>query len=363
MITKEQVEEILRISEEENIPEKDAALKVVGKRICMNGYKHKYGFPLYATGKSPHSHSKRWKSVNDEYFQNYTLENCYYAGFIAADGNIDSTQTKLTIGLSAKDKEWLETFTQKCKSDATVREFTIKDKYSGSSITITSKPMCESLRDNFNITPHKSLTLLPPPLSDNTLKDAFIVGLIDGDGSIGFASNKNKRDRFYISFLGTEEVVSFVKKRFEEILGSSVSNLHNRKKGVNSYSIAISDAKARKIFLYYYFINVPKLERKWSKEKYDYCLNFKKALPIVKRKGVNIFNLQGEFIKHFDTLKEASNFTNVTVGRISTLCKLDDSKHMANGYMCSRTKERMEKYQPTNAFAKTLMANKFASLK
>ena len=49
--------------------------------------------------------------------------------------------------------------------------------------------------------------------------------------------------------------------------------------------------------------------------------------------------------KKCSTLKEADNITHVTQGRISNLCKLDDSKHQSKGYMFSRDKEIMEPYQ------------------
>ena len=109
-MTKETLLEILKVSEEKNIPEKDAALEVIGKRICLNNYKKKYGIKVYAPGESKHSHGKRKHKLNDNYFESYTLENCYYAGFIAADGNIDKNLKKITITLSNKDKGFLENF-------------------------------------------------------------------------------------------------------------------------------------------------------------------------------------------------------------------------------------------------------------
>lgn len=358
-MTKETLLEILRVSEEKNIPEKDAALEVIGKRICLNYYKKKYGIKRYKPGESKHSWHKRKHGVNDDFFSDYTLENCYYAGFIAADGNINKNRNKLTICLSGKDKPFLEKFSNTIKSEYKITECLSKGKHQSVSITVTSEKLCNDLGKNFNIFPQKSLTITPPKIDDKSLLDAFILGLLDGDGTVSFTKKRLKDGRYskrlYIGLIGTKEMVSMVKNRFEEILGETISNLSHGKYSGNTYTIRTTDAHARKLFLHYYKIDVPKLERKWGLEKYNYCINFKKMLPIMKRKGVNVFCLDGKFVKHFDTLEAASNFTKISLGRLSDLCNLDDSNHMSKGYMCSRTKTEMEPYTTTNPFSKKIL--------
>lgn len=270
---------------------------------------------------------------NDNYFSTLTQQNSYWGGFIAADGNIDKYNNRLTISLAIKDKIMLERFLSDLNSN-------YKIYYSNNSgcIIVSSKQIVNDLKHHFNITPAKSYTLQPPNLIELKLIDSYIIGLIDGDGSIGFQHVKNKRDRFYISLVGTPEVLLFVKQRFEQILGHTTSNLHFDKKFKgNTCTFRISDETARIIFLHYYNINIQKMERKWSKEKLDYCLNFKKTLPICRRKGVNVFDIHGTLIKSFATLKEASDFTGVSIGRISSMCKLNDGKHVAHDYMFSRS--------------------------
>ena len=58
---------------------------------------------------------------------------------------------------------------------------------------------------------------------------------------------------------------------------------------------------------------------------------------------MRVFNLNGDFIYEFETLKDASDFTKVSMGRISTLCTLEN-KGMAKNYMFSRTKYKLEPY-------------------
>ena len=84
---------------------------------------------------------------------------------------------------------------------------------------------------------------------------------------------------------------------------------------------------------------------------------FKRTLPLSRRKGINVFDLDGKLVKHFDTLEEASDFTKISLGRLSDLCKLDDGTHMSKGYMCSRTKTEMPSYVPTNPFSKKCWKN------
>ena len=352
MLTKETILEIIEISKTEHIPEKDVAFRYTGKRMCINYYKRKYGIERWPVGKSPQSRMKRKTVLNDNYFGVLTDNTCYYGGFIAADGNVDKNMTRLTITLSNKDKKHIETFLKNLDSDARVFVYNTHKNYESAGIVLSSKKICEDLQHNFNITPQKSLTYQPPSFQKNELKDAFIIGMIDGDGTIGFSKGRN-RTRLYISMVGTYETISFIKKRFEEILGHQTSNPHHKSLYCgNTYTIRISDKSARTIFEHFYKIEVPKLERKWKPEIHEYCLNFTRSLPTCRRKGVNIFNLNGVFVKHFDTLEEASAFTNVSVGRISVLCRENNNNHMSGGYMFSRDKTEMLPYVATNPFSR-----------
>lgn len=130
---------------------------------------------------------------------------------------------------------------------------------------------------------------------------------------------------------------TWIRKRICEIIGKDVGSITKSKRYKhNTVLLTFSNKNARKIFLYLYGIDVPKLERKWSKDKYDYCINYKKIPPLCLRKGVNIFNLDGKLVKKASSLMEAQEFTGVHFCRISNLCKLNDNHHMSNGYMFSR---------------------------
>ena len=359
MYTKDFIESILNYSQTNKLSEKESAIYFGVSPKSLRYYKKKYGFKINPIGKGEFTYrQKRIYNVNDNFFEKPDVLNCYWAGFIAADGCIieGKKQNRLSIGLATKDFEHLNIFKNDINFDGSIRNTYVKKTYKNeekifetSKITITSQKISDDLYKNFNITPRKSLTLLPPNLSDTNLIDAFICGYIDGDGTVYLYKDnvRNVQDTLVITMLGTYEVICWIKERFTQIIGKELGTIqkqHNSEK--NTYSYRITNMGAREIFKHFYNLNVPKLKRKWTDEIYDYCVNYKKRDPICRRKGVNIFDLEGNLIKHFDTLNEASEYTGVTIGRISDMCKMNDSKHQAKGYMFSRD-ETMKKYEPS----------------
>lgn len=359
MYTKEFIESVLNYSQTNKVSEKESAIHFGIEPKRFRYYKKKYGFKINPIGKGEYTHrQERIYNVNDNFFENPDILNCYWAGFIAADGCIieGKKQNRLSIGLATKDFEHLNIFKKDINFDGPIRNNYVKKIYKNeekefksSQLSITSQKISDDLYKNFNITPRKSLTLLPPNLSDTNLIDAFICGYIDGDGTVYLYKDnvRNVQDTLVITMLGTYEVICWIKERFTQIIGKELGTIqkhHNSEK--NTYSYRITNMGAREIFKHFYNLNVPKLKRKWTDEIYDYCVNYKKRDPICRRKGVNIFDLEGNLIKHFDTLNEASEYTGVSVGRISDMCKINDSKHQAKGYMFSRD-ETMKKYEPS----------------
>jgi hypothetical protein len=244
----------------------------------------------FSRGKSPFSHDDtRDLKINDDSFSQYSLLSCYWAGLVAADGNIDKKRKRISLFLQEKDLSCVENFKDYLKFSGKIFEQNAKYTYKGVTsikkaygITFTSKKIAFDLEKYFNITPKKSLTLLPPPLKDKEMIDAFIIGYIDGDGSISLSKSKKQR-ALSISLLGTLEVTMWIKNRFSEILGEELECVykhHNKTK--NTFVLTISDKRARRAFEHFYNINVPKLERKWSKEKLEHCLNYQKYRNIRK---------------------------------------------------------------------------------
>jgi len=126
---------------------------------------------------------------------------CYWAGFLASDGNVDS-KNRVRIMLNYDDTGHLEKFKEYIGSTHSISSNT--DKYYRSSFEITSKLMCEHLKLNFNIVPNKTAILkFPHNLTGENLK-AYVRGYFDGDGSIceSFSNKNSTTSSLYATFAG-----------------------------------------------------------------------------------------------------------------------------------------------------------------
>lgn len=280
-MNKDELIEILNISKERGITEKQVCIE---KNIkCKNLYytKKKFGLLTCSRGKNENSKKQRVYNVDDNFFETPNLSNSYWAGFIAADGCIDKKYKTLSFGLSKKDEIILENLKKDLSSNYNIRNYKSKG-FDCVGLNIMSEKICLDLKNNFNITYKKSLTLIPPLLEDIELVDAFIVGYIDGDGSIGLYDDK-KQKTIQISLLGTIEICSWIKERFDNILKKEYSSISkNKSYKDNTYNLKYSDKSARFLFQHFYNISVQKLDRKWKKEYYEHCINFKKYKNVDK---------------------------------------------------------------------------------
>lgn len=276
----------------------------------------------YSRGKNPNSKKKRVNSINDSFFNIPNLENCYWAGLLAADGNVSNKV--IHISLQEKDKNHIYLFNDKLNSSYKVRNYIAKEKFPYYVLCFTSELIKNDLLATFSITERKSLTLKPPNIKDKELIDSFIIGYIDGDGTIGLYNSKRQKS-ILVTLLGTLEMCSWIKERFEEILGKSIKNLCKSKKdSKNTYRLYLTDKNARIIFKHFYNINVPKLERKWSKEIYDHCINYKKFVNKEKHLKIN---------KMLETMsqKEISKELGISQAAISWYKKKHETKQLDKG--------------------------------
>ena len=269
--SKEFISSLIQQSTKEKMPIKNLCKinHISYKTFCK--YKKLYNFEYFSPGKNPGSRTKfNEYSCNDNYFSIPTEENSYWAGFIAADGNIH--KRTLSFGLKHSDIQQIELFKSHIQSESPIKTYNTKlnDKiFKFSSIAINSEKICSDLLRNFNITKNKSLTLEPPPLNDSCL-DYYIKGYICGDGCISIYNNR-RYDKMRLSILGTYNVLMCIKNRISEIIQMDVGSLYKIK---NIYNLSYSSKTARTIFLHYYGLKYG-LPRKWSYEKFLFCKNWK----------------------------------------------------------------------------------------
>lgn len=168
------------------------------------------------TIKQAGDYTKMYTSRDDS-FSEYTPESCYWAGLLAADGCIyrHNKMKKITYTtLSLKDKDTVENFKEFIKYTGVVQEReTIGAK--AYLVHVNNINICNDLKNNFNITPKKSLTFSPSEEIPEDLKKYFILRYLDGDGSITYTTTSTGRKQFLLSFVGTKDTLEYIKRYFQ----------------------------------------------------------------------------------------------------------------------------------------------------
>ena len=203
---------------------------------------------------------------NLEFFKTPNELNCYWAGFIAADGNIQPSRNTVCIMLAAKDKCHLERFSNDIRYTGSVKDTITKlnnKSYPGARLSICgASDLIHDLELNFNIIANKSLTLQPPEHLSRRLSLAFIIGYFDGDGSTGVYKSTGRK----MSFVGTSDMLSWIKSIFDEEFSQHVYRrlpTVRPHKGIHEYSI--HGKRAEYIMSKLQEIDIPRLGRKWAK--------------------------------------------------------------------------------------------------
>lgn len=214
-------------------------------------------------------YSPRLYSINSNYFEVPNLQNCYWAGFIAADGCIYQRYNSkiLSIGLQASDLCHLERFKNDTEFEGKISSSKpkIKDKeYFCRKIEIHDDKICDDLTNNFKITQRKSLVLQPPNLIGN-LALAYICGYSDGDGSMMWRTVEDclNHKSFKWSFAGTYDVLNWC-KNILDIHFQYKNNIQICKTG-NICTFSYNGYKAIEMCKELHKLDLPYLKRKWDK--------------------------------------------------------------------------------------------------
>lgn len=156
-------------------------------------------------------------SHNENFFATNTEDSFYWAGFIAADGNI-TDKKDFTLSLKQGDYAHILKFKTAINSDAPIKILPPKDKIicgvktatSGSAvIRFRAKQWAEDFL-RFNIIPNKTKTYsIPPDILNNKLVNHFIRGYFEGDG---WFSHVKKLNRFCWGVCGNLDVVENIKE-------------------------------------------------------------------------------------------------------------------------------------------------------
>jgi hypothetical protein len=164
-------------------------------------------------------------TVDLDYFSEPNTHNSYWAGFIAADGNLSANRYQLTIGLAEKDASVLGSFKAETHFSGEIhsrksRGFS-KNSYFAEIRISGIKGWYIDLNNNFSITPQKTYTLRPPKLLDNDLILPYLKGLLDGDGWVSLGWNKKHNIPTLVTgFCGTRYLLAWIKNFCDSTYGA-----------------------------------------------------------------------------------------------------------------------------------------------
>jgi hypothetical protein len=150
------------------------------------------------------------KKYNVHYFDEYTYENCYWAGFILADGNVSSSRDAIEIGLQKSDKNHLIKFANAINLIGEPYYNKSNDAYH---LTVAGAWFPNALKKKFGILPQKSLKCKFPKQLPSKYWPSFIRGIFDGDGSAKISITKYSNVPV-LSIIGTISLIDFLRKLF-----------------------------------------------------------------------------------------------------------------------------------------------------
>lgn len=262
------------------------------------------------------------ESHNVNYFTKLTDENCFFAGWLAADGYIGKDEHTIDIGINAKDIDILEKFKKAINSNSPIRLIESPESVGGykSRLTIPySKQLCLDLKKHFNIFNAKSLTLGGPNLIEESHIRHYLRGLYDGDGSYTF---KNKNQHWSVQLVGPHKLLTWVDQKIHQYIKDigNPSILSHK----NIWQLDFSGPRSVNIVNWFYQDSIEqiRLNRKYNSsiQLLEYYKNY--IPPVSRYRGVSLFKKTGKwkvelthdyqyyFIGYFDSEIDAAKAYN-----------------------------------------------------
>lgn len=177
--------------------------------------------------------------------------NSYWAGFIAADGNINDCNSGIRLNCTLKDRDHVVKLKQVLRATNPIKiykgstEATKNTDYYHLNID-SAYQLANDLKRNFNIIPRKSLILEPPNIQHENEIRAFIRGYFDGDGWI-----TRGKPGVQIGFCGTKSYMEWIRNQLVLFTNCRPGNInfHN-----NIYRLRFCGNKNNlKILVWLYF--------------------------------------------------------------------------------------------------------------
>ena len=205
-------------------------------------------------------------SHNIDFWKNPNQVNSFFAGYIAADGNLNKSRYNFRVQTAHKDIKIIKDLKDAARFTGDLAEY---NGYPALSIAGCSE-WYKDLAEIWSITPAKTFTLQPPKITNDDLIKCFLIGFICGDGWVSYRS---RGDYLTIGWCGAS--LSFMEWMAEtlnrlypihERVGSIAGKLTKTRKvtGGNHYISIIGNIRALRILNDLSKFNVPKLDRKFN---------------------------------------------------------------------------------------------------
>jgi hypothetical protein len=206
--------------------------------------------------------SRNFYSLDHEAFSLPNFENSYWAGVLSADGTIKKhLKYDYLLELSNLDENIVFPFKEFLKTEKKVYKY--KQKSNGKTkyqFAISSPYIIEDLK-KWNIEPKKSkFNKVPDCIKENDyLISQWLVGLIDGDGSIFFIKTNGQIKNICVTVLASKQIIDYV----VSYLGLEGGCVCSEKGIENLYNYKVVGKNA--IHLYKKIYKGQGLKRKWDK--------------------------------------------------------------------------------------------------
>jgi hypothetical protein len=208
--------------------------------------------------------------VNENFWATPNEINCYWAGFSAADANIQIRKNghfSYRLEIQKSDKSHLQKLIQDCSFDGKIYESNrvVKNSKNLSEtirICVHSDIWAENLKNIFGITPNKTSVVMPPILNQELLI-RWLIGYTDGDGTIYLGNNQRT---IYISYTSCNpKLIKWIKNYFDDF-GNQLKNKPNSVSIYNNkyFKISIGGLKAAQFIDHVNSLNTYCLARKWQ---------------------------------------------------------------------------------------------------
>ncbi len=202
-------------------------------------------------------------SCDLEFWSKPNAINSYWAGFVCADGYLSKTKYNFVLGLGSQDLNHLQRFKNDIKFNGKIHIY--RKQMSVAHLSVNKcKNWYPALANNFGIVPGK-MNRVPPINLSEYLKWCYLIGYIDGDGSI-FVDKRPKQTLLKIVISsGISKVLDWIRNLIESKFNKNLARTVIHHKFVKKYGCQHYNVLGIRACLMLQFLrkfDVPKLERK-----------------------------------------------------------------------------------------------------